>query len=293
MLSWIVLSLIAATGWAVVVLLDKVVVDTDVQNAAASGHLHAMFNSATIAAAALILDDVALDASLAVDGFIIASLYVAANYFWFEGVGTEDVSRFAPVLSLDVVFVAIFAAIFVGEQHGLLTYSGISITVLGCILISLDKPLSKQLGLKSRLGFFAAMASALIYAIRETYFKHAAAEDTWGLLFYFGVMGAVLAGCLAATTEPDRDIRGKTRLLISGIISGLSLTLFYLAVSNGPVSLVTTITKSRFVLIFLGATLASKLLPGVLHEPLKKPVLAQKIVATAMIIAGSIIAAMT
>lgn len=292
--SWIILSLLAATGWTIGVLLKKFIVDEDLRHAATSGNLHAFFNCATITVIAAFFGGTAWNQSVAIDGFILASLYVAANYFWFKGVGKEDVSRFAPVLSLDVAFITVLSAVFLGEQHSLVVYGAVVITVLGCLLISLEKPVSSLFKLQSRVGFFAATTSAGIYAVREIFFKQAVSTaSTWSTLFYFGLAGIALSAVMTGTEWKafDNPLREIELVAASGGISGVALTLFYLAVSSGPVSLVTTITKLRFVLIFIGATLLTKVHPGILHEPLKTTVLTQKLIATAMITSGAILVA--
>lgn len=79
---------------------------------------------------------------------------------------------------------------------------------------------------------------------------------------------------------------GFEHMTLSGLISGASQAVFFLAVSIGPVSLVSTITKTRFLIIFIGATAISRLHPEIMHEAMDRRVLIQKAIAISMIIAG-------
>lgn len=292
---WIILAIGSAIGWAAIVLLDKFVIDSEIDNPMGTGGLHAFFNCLAVASIAMYMSGFALDVYMILSGLLLGGLYVLANYFWFSGVGSEEVSRFAPVLSFDVVFISILSFIFLQETFSPLVYGGISLTVVGCILISLEDPLKSLSKMKSRWALVAALSSAFAYSLREVIFKHVSAQaNTWTILSYFGIAGMIFSTLLIYKSR--NDIKGKTEglelMTLSGLISGIAQTSFFLAVSLGPVSLVSTITKTRFFLIFLGATAISRLHPEIIHEPLERKILIQKLVATALIITGVLIAAL-
>ena len=290
---WIFLAIGSALGWALIVLLDKFVIESEIDNAMGTGGLHAFFNCLAVSSIAFYLGGFTLDMYLVLAGLLLGGLYVLANYFWFAGVGSEEVSRFAPVLSFDVVFISILSFIFLQETFTPLVYGGIGLTVLGCILISLEDPLKSFSKMKSRWALIAALSSAFAYSVREVIFKHVSAQaDTWTILFYFGTAGMIFS--ILLIYKAKEDIKGKTEglelMTLSGLISGIAQTSFFLAVSLGPVSLVSTITKTRFFLIFFAATAISRLHPEIIHEPLERKILIQKLLATGMIIIGVLIA---
>lgn len=290
---WIILSAISALGWALIVLLDKFVVDSEIDSAMGTGGLHAMFNSLMVAAISVYFGGFNLNMSIAAAGLVLGLLYVIANYFWFTGVGDEEVSRFAPVLSFDIVFIAVLSLIFLQESFSLPVYGGMIITVAGCILISLEDPAESLSNLKSKWALFAALASAFVYSVREVFFKHVSSGlEIWTLLFYFGVFGMIFSSYFiyASRDKLKGNLEGLELMILSGLISGVAQAVFFVAVSIGPVSLVSTITKTRFLVIFAGATLISRLHPEIIHEPLEKKILIQKLIATALIISGVSIA---
>lgn len=283
------LAAASAVGWAFVVLLDKFVVDTEIDSAMGTGGIHAMFNCLAVSVLSFYFGGFIFNWYIAGAGVLLGGLYVLANFFWFSGVGSEEVSRFAPVLSFDVVFIALLSFLFLQESFSAPVYGGMALTVMGCILISLENPMESLSRMKSKWGLFAALASAFVYAVREVIFKHVSSgADIWTLLFYFGLSGIFFSSFLVYLSRDEiiGKLEGFELMTLSGLVSGVSQAVFFLAVSIGPVSLVSTITKTRFLMIFFAATLISRLHPEIIHEPLETRVLTQKLVATAMIIFG-------
>jgi len=290
---WITLATASAFLWTLIVLLDKFVLDSEIENPYLGAGLHCTFNSLTITVVALYFGEIHWSLDFAVAGTVIAGLYVAANYLWFSGVKKEEVSRFAPVLSVDVLFIALFSLIFLGQSFSLGVYAGMSLTVVGSILISLEDPLKNLSKVKSKWALGLAIGSAFLFAVREIFFKYFTGTiETWNLIFYFGLTGTILSSTLIFKERKGlkNHLEGIELLAASGVLSGFALAVFYQAIAIGPVSLVSTITKTRFLLIFFGATLITRLHPEIIHEPLEKRILIQKMIATIMIITGVTIA---
>ncbi|MFB6115931.1 MAG: EamA family transporter [Candidatus Nanosalina sp.] len=286
---WMFLAAGSALGWAFVVLLDKFVIDSEIDNAMGTGGIHALFNCLAVAAVSLLVGGISFSLPVLGAGLVLGVLYVLANYFWFSGVGDEEVSRFAPVLSFDVAFIAVLSFIFLQQSFTLPVYAGMALTVLGCVLISLEDPMESFSRMKSKWALMAALASAFTYSVREVFFQHVSAGfDIWTLLFFYGATGSLFSLVLVYRAREDLTgrIEGLEHMILSGLISGGSQSAFFLAVSLGSASLVSTITKTRFLVIFFAATAISRLHPEIIHEPLERRVLVQKLVATVMIITG-------
>jgi uncharacterized membrane protein len=149
--------------------------------------------------------------------------------------------------------------------------------------------------MKSSWGLIAALASAFAYSIREVIFKHVSTGiEVWPLLFYFGLTGMIFSIPLIYRAEDAiiENTEGIEHMVLSGLISGVAQATFFLAVSIGSVVLVSTITKTRFLLIFFGATAISRLHPEIIHEKLDRRILIQKLVATLMIVVGVVLASL-
>jgi uncharacterized membrane protein len=290
---WMLLAAGSALGWAFVVLLDKFVVDSEIDSTKGTGGLHAFFNCLAVTVVSMVLGGISFSVTFLMAGLVLGVLYVLANYFWFSGVGEEEVSRFAPVLSFDVAFIALLSFFFLQQSFTLPVYGGMALTIMGCVLISLENPLESLSKMKSKWALIAALAAAFTYSVREVFFQHVSSGvDIWNLLFYYGVFGALFSLTLVYQAREDLKgrLEGVEHMVLSGLISGGSQAAFFLAVSLGSASLVSTITKTRFLVIFFGATAISRLHPEIMHEPLETRVLVQKLVATLMIIVGVVAA---
>lgn len=212
-----------------------------------------------------------------------------ANYLWFSGVSEEEVSRFVPVMSSDVAFIALLSFIFLHNSFPLPVYGDMALTVVGCILISLEDPIESLSNFKSKWALFAALASAFTYSVREVFFQHhSVGFDIWTILLYYGIAGSFFSTLLLFRCREDLGdmMKGVEHMILSGLVSGSSQAFFFLAISLGAASLVSTVTKTRFLMIFLGATLISRIHPDIIHEPLEKRILIQKLIATLMIFIG-------
>lgn len=83
---------------------------------------------------------------------------------------------------------------------------------------------------------------------------------------------------------------GSEHIASSGSLSGLAQVVFFIAISLGSASIVSTITKSRFITVFLVATVISRLHPEILHEELDRSILIQKTLGLTMISVGIVAA---
>ncbi|NMJ76985.1 EamA family transporter [Nanohaloarchaea archaeon] len=290
---WMILGFISAVGWASVVLLNKFVVDSEVNDTLFSGSMHSLFNCVTIAVSSALSVGLPSLGLNALAGSIMGVLFIVANYLWFSGVGEEDVSRFAPVLSLDVAFIAVLSLVLLGESFSPVAYVGMAVTIVGCVFISLENPIKSFSKLDSRYAVLAAIGSAFIYSIREVFFQYASSGiSTWPILFYYGLTGSIMSILLLKWSDGDiiDKVTGSEHLALSGSLSGIAQVIFFIAISLGSASIVSTITKSRFIMVFLVATTVSRLHPEILHEELDRSILIQKTLGLTMISVGIVAA---
>lgn len=69
---------------------------------------------------------------------VLSGLGTGASWLcYFRALQLGDASRVAPVDKLSVVFVAIFAALFLGENLGVTGWSGVALIALGSVLVAL------------------------------------------------------------------------------------------------------------------------------------------------------------
>ncbi len=185
---------------------------------------------------------------------------------------------------------AVLSFLFLGESYSLLTRAGIFAAMTGAFQISLEDPVNSLKHVESWKSLSAALTAAALYAMREVFFKlFSSSKSIWMILAYLGLFSAFLSVLMLvgeSRTTPIDDFTGTGLLDTAGLLSGTGLILFFLAVSLGPVSLVTTITKTRFLIIFIGATAISRLHPEIIHEPFDRATLIQRLFATILSLVG-------
>lgn len=228
--------------------------------------------------------------------------------FW--GFKLQEVSRASAVLFTSPIFVALLAAIFLGESLLGEQWIAIIVVMFGAFLISLSAPY-RSLFLKTnnlwnisastnkhrvRLtrAFPILIGASLLTALGHVTGKYALDElSIWLVtsLRFFG-MAAVLAFFWhrQAIAELRQVLRHKEALVLFGLAEGilipLAVVLMIMATKLGPVSLVATLTGIRPAFILLYSILLS--LPGIrfLNESLDRRTLMVKLLSVIMIISG-------
>jgi drug/metabolite transporter (DMT)-like permease len=205
----------------------------------------------------------------------------------------EEVSKVIPVVHTYPIFVAILAALTLGETLNWTQWLAIVITVAGAVLVSSNRTASTaKLKVGKSLGSLFG-ASALL-AIANTISKYTLDYiSPWSLysLTTFCMVGVFFVLFLRPKVFHElRDMTNRTSAM--GLIIGnetlvlLSMILFFWAMERGPVSLVSTINTARTVFVFFYAVVLSRLSPVLLEWHLSKETVALRGISIAMIVAG-------
>lgn len=205
----------------------------------------------------------------------------------------EEVSRVIPVYSTFPVFVAIMAVPLLGEAVGLLQWLAIIVVVAGAVVVSAKRSPG---GSNRRLGrvFILLLVSSLLMAGANIASKHVLDSiSSWNMYWITGL--AVAAGFMLFSLRP-RVLRELVSLKRRGAVLGLLLfnellvvagvLLLFVAMQNGPVSLVSAIFSSRPIFVLIFAFAISRTFPNFLKWETGKGVLAQRVVGTALVVAG-------
>lgn len=289
-MDWLLFGLGAAFFWSFVALLDKFIVDREAESPLIDGIINALGIFVTLLVFSFATADIATSSYNIAISALAGFLYVSAIVVYFAGIKLEEVSRFDPIMSMDVVFILILSSFFLNEVFRLPTYAGIFLTLGGAFLISLENPLKSLKEFDSKSGVFLAMAAAFIYAVREVILKSVlsgVSEIT--VIFWMAVGGGIASLFVLATQHSklrEQSFSGIEHLLLSGVFTAGGFIFFIKAVSLGPVALVSTITKTRYLAIFAGSALLTRYHPEILHEELDRKIILQKTFAITMIVAG-------
>ena len=293
-MDWVTVSLISAVVFAVVSILDKVILTRYTPSAPTFIVLTGLLQ---IPGAFIVLIFVPFQ-SYSLDVWIIGYF---AGFVWgislvimFLVMSREDVSRVIPVIATSPVFVAVLATVYLQEDLSVIHWAAIVVTVAGAALISLRWTGHNQKELLGSSFFLLLLASALV-AGGQFLSKVALEEMSVLNLHVLRNVGLGMA-CMLIPLRPSiiretrqvlADRKGTGVLVLNeGIIALVASLLTLWSIALGPVSLVVTVMSTRPLFVFVMSVLLSFGVWKMLEEPLDRGTLVRKMVFTAMIVAG-------
>lgn len=287
-MNWVLYAFGAAFFWSLNILFDKYVVDHEIKDYILTT---VMCSTSTFLVIGVFSSFMGGKISgIGLTHISLGFLYTLALMAYYSGISREDVSRFAPTLAVDTLFITFFSFLFLGEKFSLPVYSGVVSVVAGAFLISLDDPVHSLKKFQSKNGVILAVTAALIFASRDVIFKFSLADSSYWTALLGMSIGGVISTLLLAVYRRRKIISGSRKgmehLLIIGVTTALGYICFALSINTGPVSLASAIIKSQNLIIFAAATALQKLHPGVVEEKTGKKVIIQKSIAITLIVAG-------
>jgi len=207
---------------------------------------------------------------------------------------TEEVSWAIPLFHAYPVFVAVMAVPLLGEILGYLQWLAIVIVVTGAVIISVRRGLG---GSTTWLGraFFLLFGAGLLMAVADVASKYALEYITFWNMYWVGSF--CLSGIFLLVSLRPAIIRelknmpwrnpAMALIVVNETLAMTGIVLIFWAMELGPVSLVSTISGSRPIFVFLLAIILNRVLPNFLLEgKSSKEALAIRLIATAMIAGG-------
>ena len=220
-------------------------------------------------------------------------LRTAAVTIMLYSLKREEVSRVIPVVYTYPIFVAIMAVPLLGETLIYLEWLAIVVVVAGAIIISFRQGHSRAI---TRFGrtFILLFCSSLLFAAADISSKYALRYISFWNMF------SLSAFCMSTTfllvsVRPhvirqliNMERRGSAVALLIGneTMAPVAIILAFLAMQNGPVSLVSTIMGSRSIFVVLYALILSRVSPMFLEWQRGGAMLVLRLIATAMIVGG-------
>jgi len=207
---------------------------------------------------------------------------------------TEEVSRVVPVVYTYPVLVAVLAAPVLGESLSFLQWIAIFIVVCGAVLVALKRSGKGITGWLGKPFLLLALAS-LSLAVAEVAGKYTLDYITsWNLYWItaFCVVSVFIAVSLRKNVVRQLGSvvkQAKTMLIVftAETLAVAGMVLLFWALERGPVSLVSTMSGSRPLFVFIFAWILSRIWKGfLLEEKTVGTALAIRLLATAMIVGG-------
>jgi drug/metabolite transporter (DMT)-like permease len=220
-------------------------------------------------------------------------IFALAYLFMFQALSKNEASRITPFMGgWQPIFVLVLALIFLGEKLSLNGFLAFFLILLGTGVISRQKAT-----VKSRQGYALALVATLLFAISYTLSKYIFVSQDFVTAFVWARVGTFLGALLFLFSAANRrDIIKEIRqpqkqtssLFIFGQACGaLSFILVNYAIAiSQSVAIINALRGLEYVFLLIIVVSLSVKYPKILKEKFTSKILAQKIIATTLIIIG-------
>ncbi len=291
---WIVLAILTAVIWAAVNVLDKIYLTKWVRQPMVPVIMLTIFGVVSV----LIIYFVKGIAKLSSFHLFIALMsgvtWIAMAIFYFKAIQLEEVSRAAPLFYVNIIFVLILATIFLGERFTSLKYLGVLLLGVGAITLS-----TRSIRIKFNKAFWLMLLASLLVAVSTILMKYLLNfTDYWSAFAYrqIGVGLTAIPILLLFMPELIRTVKQHgTKVLIAMSAAEIgnltALLLITVALSIGFATLVNALVSVQVIFVFLFSIILSTFYPKILSEKITKPIIVQKIISLALMVAGAVLVA--
>lgn len=293
-MEWFILTLIASMIWPFGNIVDKIFLTKHVKNPFSYQILCGLTNGLVA-----LLFPFFIPISFAFPWFILSIICGLMGWAVFllynKAVMTEEISRVVPLMYLSAILILPLAIIFLNEVFVLSKYIGVILLVLGAILISYKKINNKKSKISSVVKLI--LLFNFLIAFYDVFLKYIIGFiDYWSLLFWTNT-GAMLGGLLLVSVSRIRKnfLNNMKKLGRRGLVFRylgvsayyLGIIPYYIALSIGPVSLITGVNSVQPFFVFLYATIISLFTPKMIREKIDKITILLKIIAIFLIFIGT------
>ena len=242
----------------------------------------------------------ALAVPLAGIAVMVASgiLYMGAMLFYLQAIQSEEASVVAPLFQATTLFTFLLAYLVLGETLSWTNAAGAALIVIGALILSLDSSLHFRT-FKTRL-LLLMLACTFVLALSSVIFKYFAIRDEFWSTTFWPFVGEALFGVgillvprywrqflllLKTNTAALLAVNGANELINLG--GGLAVRFASLL---APVVLVSAISSTTTLFVFLFGVLLTLFLPNLAREDLSRANLIQKGIAALLVAIGVLLA---
>jgi drug/metabolite transporter (DMT)-like permease len=297
-MDWVLASLVSAAVFAVVSVMDKRILAVHVDGMPGFYFLVGLMQFVMAIVAVLVEPWQGASLNTMTMAALSGTITGAGLLCLFYGIRALDISRAIPIFHTFPVFVAILAVAFLGETLVAGQWGAVLVVVAGAFTISIwgsrgGRTFRLNRAFPILIGASLFTALGLLtgkYALEELPVWFVYSTRNYGMAVMFAFLWR--PGAFGQLFGALRSWRTALLLFLAEFsLAPLAVFLNVTAINLGPVSLVSTITATRPLFVFLYGTLLSTSIFPLLNEPLDRRTLAVKLVAIMMIVGG--IAALT
>ena len=220
--------------------------------------------------------------------------WALALFLFFHGLRLEEVSRATPIQMTAPVFAALLAVVFLGETLSWAQWLAVVVVVAGAALVT-AKPSGVGIGIARGKALAILVAASVVLGV--AYVLNKEATNNANIWTVQSVRAVGMGTGMLLMTARAPALRQLPMVLLNpramrlffiteGILAPVAGVLFVVALSLGPVSLVSATMSSRPLFVLVISVLLSTSFWNVLNEPLDRATLVLKTVSTALIVLG-------
>lgn len=301
--NWLLLSIGAAFFWAVVNLLDKILVIEHIK----SQWTRLILDSSVGISSCLLVYFTGLLSNVTIEIILLSIsagiILFGFNYLYYKALETADVSVTAVLMQTVPIFTAVWGFLFFGELFFPVVYIGIGLIIFGAILSNIE---FDTLGFHKIFGgknwnaavlyiFPGIFLVSINYALQKYILNF---TNSW-TVFFWGRIGAFVLTSfffiISRKIRTDflqtiREIKALPLLMLSGVewFNLFGIFLIITAYSTGPITLVATVSAVQPLFVIIIMIVFSILRKKSILSDFSnnKKVLAIRIVASILLIAG-------
>jgi drug/metabolite transporter (DMT)-like permease len=296
MTAWLALALTGPVLWAVSTHIDKYLVDRYFPD---SDTAVLMVFTALLSATLLIPIGLFAHGVFDVHPRDIAvlaaagAMFMGAMLFYLRAIQGDEASVVATLFQANTLFTFLFAYLFLGEKLELRQLAGAALIIFGALMISFEAGITK--GWRIRLVVLMLACTAVLAGSTIVFKVFAVRDDFWRTTFWMWV-GEAFFGIVILTIPHYRKqfvallkknvgavlgVNGANELINLGGTLGTRL-----ALTMAPAALVSVVSSTTPLFVFLIGTALSMFAPRWSKEDLSRHALMQKAIASLIMAAG-------
>jgi drug/metabolite transporter (DMT)-like permease len=224
-------------------------------------------------------------------------LYMGAMLFYLRAIQGEEASIVAALFQANTLFTFLLGWLFLHEQLGWAKALGCALIVAGAVVLSLDKRLSLK-GFKLTLVLLM-LAATFVLALSSVLFKFFAVRDDFWTTTFWNFLGEALFGFAILLIPAYRKQFAHLFCRHPGAVIGVNAANELINLGGGlgvryamllaPVALVSAISATTTLFVFLFGILITLFLPRLGREDLSGRNLFQKAVGALLVTAGVVL----
>jgi len=291
-MNWLIFALMAPLFWGVTNVIDKFLMDKILRKAYFLPIWIGIFGLPTFAFVFLFFKPVFVY-PYSIIAVSLGFVYTLSYLVYAKILVNEEVSRAISLTFLYPILVTIMAGIFLKEVFGFQRYVGIFLLVISGLLISYKK-VGKKISVIKSLKLIILLI--LIWSSIQVIEKFVVGEiGNWSIYFWInvGLFLSILPLFLIKSITKEfvgslKKIgrRGLSTLAIAQCVSVCSSVSYYIAISLGPVSMVSAIGSLQPFFVLIYSVLLTIFVPKFLKEDLSRYNLLMKFVAVLFVLVG-------